>query len=266
MLYLSRTSREWRSILLSKSSVWIWNRSLSTVPCDFPQCPSGLSHPAYVHFVFETGCQVRRLRHPITVIDLRMIQSCGKPRTKRSHYELHTRLCKKCADLKIVYEREAKPFLAEVDPQVLDLIPSREYTAYGTSYRVLYLPHIRDMQAKLRNLEDNVAAKAPKAKKKLKRFVEEHTQEVDERVKARLTAYSMCLPEADGRFRRTETSSGGGAIATTNGNGTTLARLANSVWSSKHAYRSQEARLTLPSVQYHVKAGRAWVRHRRLQR
>jgi hypothetical protein len=58
ILHLTRTSKEFRSVLLSKAAICIWRSALANVP-DLPACPPEMSLPAWANLVFDTHCHVR---------------------------------------------------------------------------------------------------------------------------------------------------------------------------------------------------------------
>ena len=57
LLRLARTTKAFRRLLLSRSSITIWRESLALVP-DLPECPADLTEPAYTNLVFDPHCHV----------------------------------------------------------------------------------------------------------------------------------------------------------------------------------------------------------------
>ncbi|KAJ7459072.1 hypothetical protein B0H11DRAFT_1737444 [Mycena galericulata] len=57
VLRLSRTSKEFRALLMHRSSISIWKSSLNNVP-GLPPCPPGMTEPQWVSLVFDPTCQV----------------------------------------------------------------------------------------------------------------------------------------------------------------------------------------------------------------
>lgn len=55
LLRVSRTTKDLRKLLLSRSSRSVWIDSLSRLQ-DLPPCPSDLSEPAYARLAFEPNC------------------------------------------------------------------------------------------------------------------------------------------------------------------------------------------------------------------
>ena len=62
LLYLSRTTRTIRSILMSKRSKPIWCQARKNYPVEFPECPTDLmNEPQFAAVVFDKYCQVRNI-------------------------------------------------------------------------------------------------------------------------------------------------------------------------------------------------------------
>lgn len=58
IIALSRTSKEFRGLLLSKRSISVWKAALAAEGC--LECPADLSEPAYAVLLFGgTNCYVR---------------------------------------------------------------------------------------------------------------------------------------------------------------------------------------------------------------
>jgi len=63
ILALSRTSKDFRALLMRKSATPIWKVARENVP-NLPPCPLDLHEPQYANLLFETSCHVsRRLQH-----------------------------------------------------------------------------------------------------------------------------------------------------------------------------------------------------------
>ncbi|KAJ7170227.1 hypothetical protein C8R46DRAFT_1091609 [Mycena filopes] len=76
LLRLSRTSKEFRNLLIHRSSITVWRSSLSNVP-GLPPCPPGMNEPQWISLVFDATCQVcqkiaRKVDWPL------YIRICGK--------------------------------------------------------------------------------------------------------------------------------------------------------------------------------------------
>jgi hypothetical protein len=63
LLRLARTTKAFRALLMSRSSIAIWRsaRQLSSdrQVIDIPECPPYLSEPAYANLAFDPHCHVR---------------------------------------------------------------------------------------------------------------------------------------------------------------------------------------------------------------
>ncbi|KAK0466091.1 uncharacterized protein EV420DRAFT_1326502 [Desarmillaria tabescens] len=55
LLYLTRTTKEFRRVLTHRSSTTVWKSSLANVP-GLPPCPEDMSHPAWSSLVFDHFC------------------------------------------------------------------------------------------------------------------------------------------------------------------------------------------------------------------
>ena len=58
LLNLARTSKSFRTLLMSRSSRTLWRVSRQLVD-GLPECPEHLSEPAYANLVFSNHCHVR---------------------------------------------------------------------------------------------------------------------------------------------------------------------------------------------------------------
>lgn len=57
LLRVSRTSKEFRRLLMHKSAISVWRTALSKVP-GLPDCPSGMTEPQWVNLAFDPHCHV----------------------------------------------------------------------------------------------------------------------------------------------------------------------------------------------------------------
>lgn len=58
VLRLTRTTKQFRQLLMHRSSVSIWIAARKNVP-DLPDCPPYMSEPQFANLVFDTHCHVR---------------------------------------------------------------------------------------------------------------------------------------------------------------------------------------------------------------
>ncbi|KAJ6469617.1 hypothetical protein C8R47DRAFT_1055373 [Mycena vitilis] len=79
VLRLSRTSKEFRTMLMHKSAISIWRSSLGNVVPELPHCPPHMNEPQWTSLVFDATCQV-----------------CQKI-ARKVEWRLYVRLCSKCA-------------------------------------------------------------------------------------------------------------------------------------------------------------------------
>ncbi|KAL0571231.1 hypothetical protein V5O48_010738 [Marasmius crinis-equi] len=63
LLHLSRTSKDLRSLLFSRSTNSVWKEARSNVE-DLPEIPENMSEPAYAHLCFDTQCDLCNNKHP----------------------------------------------------------------------------------------------------------------------------------------------------------------------------------------------------------
>ncbi|KAJ7650256.1 hypothetical protein FB45DRAFT_887444 [Roridomyces roridus] len=115
LLTLSRTTKDFRGLLMSRSSATIWKESRSRVE-GLPDIPKDLSEPQYANLVFDSHCH-----------------ECLAPSAKTVVWIVRLRLCKKCVQQHLV---DHDGIAAILDESLLDLVPSfREHRG-----RVLLFP------------------------------------------------------------------------------------------------------------------------------
>ncbi|KAJ7823245.1 hypothetical protein B0H13DRAFT_2125610 [Mycena leptocephala] len=79
LLRLSRVSKEFRDLLMHRSSISVWRSSLNNVVPDLPSCPPNMNEPQWISLVFDATCQV-----------------CQKI-ARKVDWSLYIRICTKCA-------------------------------------------------------------------------------------------------------------------------------------------------------------------------
>ena len=57
LLRLARTTKDFRNLLMSRSSISLWKDVLRNIP-GLPECPPWMSEPAWVNLVFYPHCHV----------------------------------------------------------------------------------------------------------------------------------------------------------------------------------------------------------------
>ncbi|KDR81923.1 hypothetical protein GALMADRAFT_276573 [Galerina marginata CBS 339.88] len=60
LLHLARTTKDIRTLLMSRSSVSIWKQARSNIPESLPECPDDLSEPQYADLAFGKCCHFCR--------------------------------------------------------------------------------------------------------------------------------------------------------------------------------------------------------------
>lgn len=95
VLRLARTTKQFRSMLMHKSSRFIWIAARKNVP-DLPDCPPYMSEPQFANLVFDTHCHVRislyrRLQTPNV-----HAKECLAPNTRSVDWRISRRICMKC--------------------------------------------------------------------------------------------------------------------------------------------------------------------------
>ncbi|KAJ7269374.1 hypothetical protein B0H12DRAFT_1095502 [Mycena haematopus] len=78
ILYLSRTTKDFRSILMHRSAISIWKASLRQI-CGLPECPPDMSQPAWVNLVYSPHCH-----------------NCVERKVLKVDWLLRIRICETC--------------------------------------------------------------------------------------------------------------------------------------------------------------------------
>ncbi|KAF9262583.1 hypothetical protein L218DRAFT_867203 [Marasmius fiardii PR-910] len=69
LLNLSRTSKDLRKLLLSRSTILVWKSARMNVE-GLPDIPDDMSEPAYAHLCFDVRCHVRIQRTHLFVLSV----------------------------------------------------------------------------------------------------------------------------------------------------------------------------------------------------
>ncbi|EUC53741.1 hypothetical protein RSOL_016740 [Rhizoctonia solani AG-3 Rhs1AP] len=90
LVSLIRTSKFFRGMLLDRSAVLVWQRSLNNVP-DLPPCPTGMVEPQYAALMFTKNCTICGAQAVSSKLDpylrVRLCRSCrDRELTERSPY------------------------------------------------------------------------------------------------------------------------------------------------------------------------------------
>ncbi|TFK56367.1 hypothetical protein OE88DRAFT_1649621 [Heliocybe sulcata] len=143
LMHLSRTTKAFRSLIMSASSKWLWECSFSQDPT-LPPCPAEFSLPFWTSFLFDRHCQ-----------------ECSVPNVDHD-WGLLVRLCAKCADR--VYCKHYGSFYDRVNISKLVLM-----RPYGRKHASLE-SQLLDVVKQYKQLEGDGVA--------LKKFLEERAESV----------------------------------------------------------------------------------------
>ncbi|KAJ7269386.1 hypothetical protein B0H12DRAFT_1095559 [Mycena haematopus] len=150
VLRLSRTSKEFRELLMHKSSRPIWRSSLNSVE-DMPPCPPHMNEPQWICLAFDAVCQV-----------------CQKI-ARKVDWHLYIRICGKCAKtcLESRFTRQSN---------LMDLVPTRPDTC--RPYHPLYFPpELQKVKAEYDAIKDpKEQEKYVEVRKELVKSLAEHTK------------------------------------------------------------------------------------------
>ncbi|KAJ6502644.1 hypothetical protein DFH09DRAFT_296401 [Mycena vulgaris] len=152
VLRLSRTSKEFRNLLMHKSSITIWRSSLNNVP-NLPPCAPGMTEPQWISLVFDSTCHV-----------------CQKI-ARKVDWGLFIRICTKCA--KTSLESQFRGF----SNYLLELIPVRRDNYKPLTNNVYFVQErekIRDQYNAIKDPEE--LKKFVEERKELVQSLKEHTK------------------------------------------------------------------------------------------
>ncbi|KAF7325951.1 CUE domain-containing protein [Mycena kentingensis (nom. inval.)] len=165
LVSLSRTSRIFRSHLLSKAGASIWKaaREYDDGP---PVCP-GMSEQQWAHLLYGNArCQV-----------------CNAINIQRVDFGLCRRVCVGCLKQNLVVTKRFKLFFPDDDIQVLDLL---SYTNIGghshghaSNSKFYWHDDIKDMIQRLAAFNRDIQMRIPGAKKKKEEFINEREAAVE---------------------------------------------------------------------------------------
>ncbi|KAH6916746.1 hypothetical protein BKA70DRAFT_1250428 [Coprinopsis sp. MPI-PUGE-AT-0042] len=153
LLKLARTTRDFRRILMHRSSVSTWRASFAEV-VDLPECPAGMAEPAWANLVFWPHCHV-----------------CLKPGVRNVEWKFRIRMCTKCASnclvevwymqpIEEVYKLVSGGFGTPAPPTETDLrylVPNREGRHQRRAYMLRDLIEFKDMYKCLSTPEERLA-------------------------------------------------------------------------------------------------------------
>ncbi|KAI0820028.1 hypothetical protein BC628DRAFT_1498125 [Trametes gibbosa] len=149
LLNLARTSKDFRTFLMSRNSAPFWKAARQQVE-GLPECPSFLSEPQYSNLLFFSQCH-----------------NCLKANIQAITWEVYARYCQSCKDQLLFQEITPEcDFIKEVKREtqvqgfaftVIHLTPQRRYALHDQ--RFLFKPELerlRGQWAKLTDAEDKI--------------------------------------------------------------------------------------------------------------
>ncbi|KAJ6520179.1 hypothetical protein C8R45DRAFT_954166 [Mycena sanguinolenta] len=144
ILYLSRTTKDFRGILMHKSAISIWKASVSNNP-GLPECPKDMSLPAWVNIVYSPHCHnciERKVLKIDWLLRVRLCESCIKsstPKLLRGDQQLNSankldKIVLQCVPFSTVPFHKGKCCLVEEERKFLkDLEAAEDKTAFVSS-------------------------------------------------------------------------------------------------------------------------------------
>ncbi|QRV72002.1 hypothetical protein RhiJN_00016 [Ceratobasidium sp. AG-Ba] len=118
IITLSRSSRFFRKLLLSKSAIHIWHGSMRNVP-GLPPCPPDMSEPHYLALIYAHNCSF-----------------CGTTVNRRMDELLRVRLCPSCRDESLVEELLISTDIRSLVLRSNKIMPSKR--RWGYDYHALH--------------------------------------------------------------------------------------------------------------------------------
>ncbi|KAJ7104156.1 hypothetical protein B0H15DRAFT_11779 [Mycena belliarum] len=109
LLNLSRTTKEIRGILMTRSAAFVWKESRTHVP-GLPNLPPDLSEPQYANLAFDSHCH-----------------KCFTSPVQTVIWSARTRMCKKCAEATFEGPDQVL-YTTELDATLIELVHSYEVT------------------------------------------------------------------------------------------------------------------------------------------
>jgi hypothetical protein len=128
VLRLARTTKQFRQLLVHRSSVSIWIAARKNVP-DLPDCPPYMSEPQFANLVFDTHCH-----------------ECLSPNIRSVDWRIGRRICSKCAK-----ECMVEDYSLFVGDSVYKAVPSKYGKRGRPSY---YSKDLHEFQSKRASFTD----------------------------------------------------------------------------------------------------------------
>ncbi|KAJ7577440.1 hypothetical protein C8J56DRAFT_899073 [Mycena floridula] len=156
ILRLARTSKDLRSLLMHKSSAFVWRQARENV-VGLPEPPADLNEPQYANLVFSVHCH-----------------NCLSYHSPEIYWSFLIRCCKKCGDESFAEIDEMTTNDSTIKPEVLkkilSLLPSRVtyVRRLRRSVQFYYIPAVDKALEEYKSL---------KGKEKLKEWVKEKREQ-----------------------------------------------------------------------------------------
>ncbi|TFK42253.1 hypothetical protein BDQ12DRAFT_677886 [Crucibulum laeve] len=115
ILNLSRTTKDFRRVLLHRSATSIWKSAVTNVP-NFPECPEDMSLPAWISLAYDCHCH-----------------NCLTSGVRNVDWMLRIRLCAKCAKVCLLSEQmfDSK---SQKERTILHCVPFSDWNKSGVQY------------------------------------------------------------------------------------------------------------------------------------
>ncbi|EAU92367.2 hypothetical protein CC1G_00586 [Coprinopsis cinerea okayama7 len=152
LLKLARTTKDFRRILMHKSSISTWRASFSELH-NLPPCPPGMPEPAWANLCFSPHCHI-----------------CLTPGVRNVEWRFRIRMCAKCAPNHLI-ETYPLPSLDDLNrsipggfdieiqnlPDIRYLLPNREGKRFKRVFMLEDLINFRDKFKALQTPEERLA-------------------------------------------------------------------------------------------------------------
>ncbi|KAE9394651.1 hypothetical protein BT96DRAFT_886430 [Gymnopus androsaceus JB14] len=143
LLRLARTSQDFRSLLMSRSSAFLWRQARANADVQTPDLPVNMSEPVYAHLLFHNFCHF-----------------CLTTRCEKAIWEYRVRCCRKCFPTRFIpYTREMleKYYALSQEWHRISLVIPKTTADYFKGTHV-YLECVETYNAELFSLEDDANA------------------------------------------------------------------------------------------------------------
>ncbi|KAG1888676.1 hypothetical protein F4604DRAFT_2024303 [Suillus subluteus] len=166
LLYLLRTSKAFRKVLLSNSAVSVW-KAARVNRGGVPDCMPGMSEVTWANLLFGgSQCYV-----------------CGTKGIMRIDFGIRRRVCTSCLKKNLVYKPNFSSKFPDLDPIIMDLIPFTNTGGWAHGHasgsKFFWSDDVLKMAAQLGMCQKDVHMFKPGAKKRLEDFKQSRKRYVD---------------------------------------------------------------------------------------